>query len=366
MRRESIAPFPLLWVLLSVGIWSATGSAYTWDPGYGAGLTLGYDDNFRLTADDELETLSTDLGLSADFEGATEISTISMLIGLNAIAYSESEIEDKNNYRALFDWSGTGERSSGHLAASYVQESTTETELLDTGINQDGTRNTYRVAPELDHRLDERNTLVASLVYRDVQYSSISLTEYTETSATASWRYALKQIDEVFVNYRLSEYDPDNDTGSTHWNTVMIGFETEPSERTMYSFAVGYSDVDRPEGSETGGNYAIDILHSADERNNFVFSVSSDYKSSGRGEVRKEDRFHLRWNSGLSETTSFTLSSEALSTDEFDYLTISAILNRQFSKEIRLSGSIRYRQREENSLEADSTSLFVSLLYQPV
>lgn len=366
MRRASLAPLPLPWALLPLLVVSATGNAYTWESDYGASITLGYDDNFRLTPDDELETLSTDLGLSADIEGATEISSISLIIGASAIDYSEAEIEDRTNYRALFDWSGAGERTSGDLAVSFVQESTTETELLDTGLNQDGTRNTTRLAPGLDHRLDERNTLTAGLNYRDVRYRSVDFTEYTETSATASWRHALQQTDTAFVSYRISEYDPDSDSGSTRWNTILIGFETEPSERTIYSFAAGYSDVDRPQGSETGGNYAIDILHSADERNSFVFSVGSDYKSSGGGEVRKEDRFYLRWNRGLSETASFILSSEALSTDRRDYLIISARLNRQVSREVLLSGSIRYRQREENLAEADSTSLFVSVSYQPV
>jgi len=339
-------------------------SAYDWNTGYGADLTLGYDDNFRLSPDDELNTTSTSVGVAADITGATEISNISLAIGVNGTSYSESSIDDDTSYNLSLDTSRTGERLSSFLSARFESRATTETELLDTGFTEeDGTRDLVNVAPGLSYQVDERNSLSASLNFEDVTYDEVSLTEYTNNSVSLSWEHGLDEASSVSTSLQHSVYDPDDNDEDTDINSLNLGYELRASEATTYNFSVGYTEVERPNDKEDGGNYAFDVNHRPDERNSFSLGLSNSFETSGEGNVREEDQLNLQWNHALSERAQVTLSMEGVSTDDRDFYSFTAGSNYQYTQEIGLSASYRYRERDEGLESADSSAVFLSLSY---
>ena len=341
-------------------------SAYDWSNDYGANLTVGFDDNFRLSADDEIDTTSTDLGLFADVQGATEISTIRLAIGVNGTTYSESSIDDETSYNLSLDTARSGERLSSFLNVSFESQSTTETELLDTGfLEEDGTRDSISVSPGLSYQVNERNSVSLSFDFRDVSYDTVSLTEYTDNSVSLGWSHRLDETSSVSTSLQHSVYEPDDDD-DTDTNSVYVGYELRASEATTYNFSVGFTEVERPDDSEDGNNYAFDVNHRIDDRNSFTLGLSTSFEASGEGEVRQEDSLNLQWNHGLSDRAQVTLSAEGVSTDERDYYSFIAGSNYQYTREIGLSASYRYREQDGGAGDADSSSVFFSISYSPI
>ncbi len=351
-------------LLLTLAL-SPMANAYDWNNDYGVDVTFAADDNFRLTPDDEIDTTSTNLRLFTDIEGATEISSIRLGLSVTGVSYSESSIDDEQGYNLAFDASRTGERLSTFINVGFDSDLTSETELLDSGILEDGTRDTVSVSPGLSYLLDERNTLSANLNFSDVSYDTESLTEYTDNSLSLSWSYRLNETSSVYTSVRGSVYEPD-DGDETDIASFNVGYENRLSEATTYNVSVGYTDVDRPGDSESGNNFSFDVKHRTDEQNSFTLVMSNSYEGSGQGEVREEQSMDLLWTRGLSERSQFTWSAEAVHTRDRDYYSTQAGVNYQYIREVKLSASYRYRQRDEGTGDADSSTLLFSLSYSPI
>src|SRR5210317_970816 len=131
--------FVLLMLFMPMSVWTSA-SAYDWNQDYGVDATIENDDNFRLSEDDPVSTVSSGLGVFADLQGTTEISSLRFAVGASGTQYSESSIEDSENYYLSLAAARSGQRWSGTLDLSFDLEPTTESELLDTGALVDGER----------------------------------------------------------------------------------------------------------------------------------------------------------------------------------------------------------------------------------
>jgi long-subunit fatty acid transport protein len=364
----------VLFIVLG-GSWNLA-SAYDWSSDYGINTGVGVHDNYRLTDKDETDSTSFEVGGFVSIEGRTEISQVRLALRAKNRIFSDSSIDDETSYNLALNTSRTGERLSSYLSLAFDSASTTETELLDTGENKDGTRDTVTIAPGLSYQLDERNSLATDLSYRDVTYDTVSLTEYTNTSLALSWSYRFDETRSVTTRYVYSVYDPDDpkdpdDDGNTDTNSLSLGYGFSTSEATAYNITLGVTDVDGPQDSTTSGTGAFNVNHQTDERNNFSLSLSRNYEGSGRGDVRERDRINLQWNHGLSDRSQTTVSAEGVNADDRDYYTLAAGYNYNYTREVVLSASYRFRVRseDEDSFDADSansSTLLFKLSYSPL
>ena len=340
--------------------------AYNWNNNYGVDLTAGYHDNIELSDDDEINTSSGAVGVFANIEGTTEISSIRLGLGLTGTTYSDSSLDDETAYNLSLDTSRSGERLTGFLSVLLDREATRETETLDSEFDaQDGNRDSVTVTPGFSYEVSERNSFAASLSFQDVSYDTDSYTDYTENSLLLSWVHQLDEASSVSTEYQYLEYDPDDDDTSDT-NSVDVGYDYIASEATSYYFSLGYTKVDEPDGSSNGGTGAFAVNHQTDERNDFSLTLSKDYQASGDGEVSDEDRLNLGWNHTLSERVQFTLLTEVASRDDTDYYSIEVGSSYQYTRETALSANYRYRAREEDSEDANSSSILFSLSYSPI
>lgn len=341
--------------------------AYEWTNNYGTDLTVGYDDNFRLSAveENQIETVWSSLGVFADINGATEISNIRLVFGANGFSYSDKSIDDRNSYNILLDGQRSGERLDTFIAASFRQDLTVESELLDTGVIEDGTRDTVTVAPGLRYRVDERNAVTARYSFRDVSYDTVSLTEYMDNALSLGWDYLLDETSSVSAGIRSTRYE--SEAGSTsETESVNIGYSLKTSEVTTYNFSYGYSGVDRSGVTDTSNNYSINVNYRQDELDNFILAASRGYRSSGSGGVRLEDRLDLRWNRGLTDRSQFRLSIRGVAAEDRDYFSIQPGIKYQYSPEISTFTSYRYRVQTDDFGDANSSSLLFTLTYSPI
>ena len=336
-----------------------------WNNDYGVTIKVGQDDNFRLAEDDEIETASTELSVFADLEAATEISATRLALGARGNNYSESEIDESESYRLSLFTSRQGERLSGNLSLSFESETTTETELLDSGNVVDGERETAKVAPGANYRIDERNYVFGNLSATDVTYDIDSLTEYTNSSISLGWGYQFDETSEFTVSLSATEYDPE-DGDTTDIGSARLGYTWQTSEATAYNASIGYSDVDRPGDSETGNTLGFGVEHEVDERNRLTISYDNSYQGSGTGDVREEDQLNLDWLHGLSDRTDINFSVAAIDNDDREYYSLEFGGSYRYSREVSLRGNVRYREQESDTTEADSSGIFFSLTYSPI
>lgn len=340
--------------------------AYNWNNNYGVDLTAGYHDNIDLSDDDEINTSSGAVGVFANIEGLTEISSIRLGLGFTGTTYSDSSLDDETAYNLSLDTSRSGERLTGFLSVLLDREATRETEQLDSDFDaQDGNRDLVAVTPGFSYQVNERNSFSASLSFQDVSYDTNSYTEYTDSSLSLTWMHQLDEASSISTSYQYSEYNPDDDD-NTDTNSVDVGYDYRASEATSYYFSLGYTKVDEPDGSTNGGTGAFAVNHQTDERNNFSLTLSKDYQASGEGDVNDEDRLNLGWNHALSEKAQFTLSTEVASRDDTDYYSLGVGSSYQYTRETALSANYRYRAREEDSDDANSSSILFSLSYSPI
>lgn len=355
------------------GSWNYA-DAYDWNSDYGVDTGVGFHDNYRLTDDDDTDTTSIEAGGFVSAEGRTEISRLGLALRARNRSFSDSSIDDETSYNLGLNALRTGERLSSYLSLGFDSASTTETELEDSGDNRDGTRDTLTVSPGLSYQLDEQNSVATNLSYRDVTYDKVSLTEYTNTSISLSWSYQLDETRSITTSVVHSVYDPDDpedpdDDGKTDTNSLNLGYGFSTSDATAYSITVGITDVDGPQDSTTSGTGAFNVVHQTDERNTFSLALSRSYVGSGRGDVREQDRIDLQWNHGLTERAQTTVSVTGVHDDDRNYFSAQAGYNYNYTQEVVLAASYRYRVRDEDSFDVDSAhgnSLLFSLSYSPI
>jgi hypothetical protein len=354
---------PVLY-LLFICQWSSV-SAFDWDNNYGADASIGWDDNFRLSEANPVSTSIARIGVFADLQGTTEISSLRLALGARATNYSESSIDDIDEYDFSLDTARWGERWSGNFDLSLRSRSTTETEFEDTGELVDGNKRTARVAPGANYQLDERNSIYTNLSFSDVTYDTDSFTDYIDNSLAVGWVNKFSEISELSINGRVTVFDPVDDDITTS-STANLGYDFSTSEATRYSIRLGYGRVDRPTGMESNGNSSFEFNHSIDERNGFSFFAGRGYVPSGNGNVLYESRLNLNWNHAIAERLQFDLTADVSHRSDRDYQTISAGVSHQYTREIRLAASLRNRAQQTESNNADSARAMLSLYYSPI
>ena len=353
-------PIPFLLTLAT--LFSANSYALNWESGYRVNLEAGYDDNFLLASSNEIDTSISKLGLFASAEGSSEVSSVQLLAGVNSDDYSDPSIDAHTTGNLSLSLSNQGERLHSSFGLSYLSEPTIETELLDTGILVDSTRDTVRVSPGMRYSLDERNSLSVNLSFTDVSYDTLSLSEYQNNSLSLGWGYRLDETSDFSTSLSFSRYEPDN-ADNTDTSSLSLGYNMRSTEATTYSFSVGYSDVEGPINSQTGSTYGATISNVRDERNSFSLTVAHSFQASGLGVVREEDRLGLGWTHAFSEKAQGVLAADFVGTDDRDYFEIQPSINYRLSENFSISANYRFRQQDSTAGDAESNSLLITLSY---
>ena len=339
--------------------------ALNWEGSYGVNITAGNNDNLLLVEPTagELDTSFSKLGLFVSTEGSSELTSVQIRFGIDSDEYSAPSVEDRTTGNLSFSLSNQGERLQTGLEASLLSEPTIETELLDSNIIVDSTRDTLNVSPSMTYQIDERNSLSISLGFTDVSYDTGQFTEYQDSSLSLGWDYRLNETSDFSTSLSFSQYDPDS-TDSTDTSSLNLGYVMRPSETTTYSFSIGYSDVDRPVNDQTGSTYSVAVNNIRDERNSFALTAARSFQASGLGVVREEDKLDLSWTHAFSEKVQGVLSAVFVGTEDRDYFEIQPRISYRISENLSISGNYRFRKQDKIAENAESSSLLITLTYQ--
>jgi hypothetical protein len=264
-------------------------------------LRAGYNDNIRLTTDDELSSPEIDLGAGTLFSYETPTSGVSGDLNLEARRYTdENDLNDEIG-RLRFASFHKMERSRLGFNVDVVKDTTLDSQLEETGVVfQRVDRWRYSLNPTWNYSLGERTSMELGYTYTDVNYDNnndSNFSDYTTNGGQVSLSRILSPRATGSITASYTQTKNDNDIESTYTG-LQAGADYRFSETLTGSVFAG---IRRSEIKATRNTF-IQVL---DENNNIILvPVSSgtqddDFGYTFSGTLRKD---FLRGNTSLSAT----------------------------------------------------------------
>lgn len=390
---------------LTFGVLLITGSglagAAEWEIKPELGLRAGYVDNLRLTTTDEVSTAEATFSPSAVFSVSTPTSGASGTLRFDFHRYEESSDLDENNSFFTIDTYHSFERSRMGLQLDYVNDTTLDSQLEETGLVFARIPRTRMTAsPNWTWLLSERTSLRASYTYSDVVYKDAGGTGFVDyTLNNGGLTLSHKVSDRASASLTLSgtRSDNDNDVSSTN-GSLQTGFSYMLSETLSTSLYIGvrHTQVDYSStslipiysgstligflpltqdvsNSDWGGTFSAGITRKF-LRGETGLSASQDISNSINGTPIEVDR--IRWHNiyWLSEILAARLSIEYYRTQfsntvgqdlDRDYYQIQPEFTWKFRRFWDLTGSYRYRKQTfaNSNDDASQNAAYLTLSY---
>lgn len=286
-------------------LWAAEWSI---TPSYSA--SVDYDSNRRLLTDakgSDAGVITTDVL----FKHALEDLDFSLEPRYALRRYSDSSLgngDDRSLYGTL-NW--MRETSSLNLTASYWDQSTLVTELLETGIvSGDTHRRMGQAGANWTWSQTERRSLLAQLSYMDVKYHGDSeklLPGYRYPSGTLGERFVFNERGSVTVSAYGSLLESDTKGNSSH----SVGLQAEIiytfSERTRLDASLGESSRVLAGENSHGTDASISLTHTL-ELSRVNLSYTRSLVPYGFGFLVERQQFTAAVTRPLTETLSSTLT----------------------------------------------------------
>jgi hypothetical protein len=199
---------------------------------------------------------------------------------------------DDRSINAGLNW--TREQSMLNLTASYWDQSTLTTELLETGIlSADTHRRMAQAGATWNWNQTEQRSLIAQLSYMDVRYSGQSaalLPGYRYPSATLGERFAFSERGSFTVSTYGSILSSDTPGNSSH----ELGLQAEViytlSERTHLDVSLGESSRVLSGQRSTGTDASVSVDHSL-YLGRLIFGYSRSLVPYGSGFLVERQQF---------------------------------------------------------------------------
>ena len=371
-------------------------------------VSAGYNDNPRLLSEetvDDSELASTTLSsgnqqrnISHGLVGTeliaisrTEVDEISGLVILSATRHSESELDSEQTALELA-YAKRGERSDYFTTIRLSEDSSFESELLETGVSVLGIeRQEVAINSGITHQFSTKLTGSVEADVRNIDYqgTSSSFVNYDEYTITGSLEQALTERLSLSYAAEISQYRPDSnietpvaDQDTTSW---LAGLTYRITETFSSSFVIGPTylrskgggtEAENLESDDMSFNLQLDYVGL---RNNFNVEFERTRDVSSLGGVFEVDYYQLGWqraqtlggvfslDATMSDQGGGPISSNVRSLSISPTLEIPINLNNTFSfmyrhidQKVRTESSTTELSRDRN---ASSNSALVSWIH---
>jgi hypothetical protein len=320
---------------------------------------MDYDTNRRLELDprkSEAAILTADLS----FKRALEDGDISIEPRYSLRRYSDSSLgngDDRSVFAAM-NWSG--ERTLLNTTASYWDQSTLLTELLETGIvSGDTHRRLAQVGSNLTWAQLERWLLVAQISFADVKYhgqEAYLLPGYKYPSGSLGERLAFSEKGSITLSAFGSMLSSSARGNSSRETGVQAELIYSFSERTHLDASIGESQRVLTGQSGHGTDVSVSLTHSY-----YVGNVALSYVRSlvpyGTGFLVQRDQTSFIASRPLSSNVDVNLSLLRIQNNR---ATVELGLDRQSYDSI--TTGINWHPRETLSVGAQAEALRTQLL----
>lgn len=353
--------------------------------GYEIDAGYEYNNNVRLTPEDELDISGGQLSVPLTFTRATERLRSELTGDLTFSKYNESEW-DSNDQRFEGSTEYTMERGDLDGYVSYIRDSTRTSEFDDTGlVGIDASRReAVQVGGSVSNLFTEKNGVTAGLDYRAVDYDAPQLDDFDYSSGYIGWLHRWSEMTRLRLQLYGSWFENDNnDLTDVESDTlgVQAGFDSDLSESFYTSLLVGWATVDTDYSSpeidddESDTLLVQGLLRYSAERYQLTARLSSEPSPTGSGTLYARNRLDLDYVYQLTERSQFELGltgGEQTAVDDRiendrDYYQGKVGLSYQFAEHWFISGRYRYQfqDREQEDGDADSHEVLLSVIFRP-
>ncbi|NOY16375.1 MAG: hypothetical protein GXP23_05495, partial [Gammaproteobacteria bacterium] len=182
----------------------------------------GYNDNIRLSTDNEVSSAEATFSPGAVFSVATPTSGASGEVHFDFRRFEADSDLDDNNTRVKINSFHNQERSRLGLDLGFVKDTTLDSQLKATGLALGRIRRqSVTASPSSTYTLDERTRVSANYSYRDVEYinpGDTRFANYTQNSTQASLTRVINEQMTASMTLSGDNTNSDNDVESTNIN----------------------------------------------------------------------------------------------------------------------------------------------------
>jgi hypothetical protein len=243
LLKQTIYPAALsCGCLLACGAPTAFAAEWSVTPVYSS--SVDYDSNRRLLTDAR-GTGSAILSADLQFKRALEDAEISIEPRYTFRRYTDSTLGNGDDRGITAGLAKSGERSTLQATASFTDQSTLTTELLETGIvTGDTHRRQTQAGSTWSWSQTERRQLITQLSYIDVSYygqGRAALPGFRYPSGSVGERFGVTENGSLTVSAFGSELSSDARGGSSHEYGLQAELIYYFSERIHFDGSVGES-----------------------------------------------------------------------------------------------------------------------------
>lgn len=294
VRRSTVLALPIVAITMGSPCW-----AIGWEYEPFASLSLGYDDNVRLTSNPDASAQGRfEAGVAMQTD--TEVTQTEIRPMVRWSRYpSETELNTDEQFLG-FSTRYLGELSSLGLKVDWSRTSSVTSELQDTGrVSVNAQRSLFSFGPSWSYRLTSKNTVNLSGSVQRIRWPDDELDtfdEYNNNEVKVGFDRELTPL--LAFNSRAYQRNFESIETGFQADTVglELGFSKEFTERTKASILVGGWTSDLEEDSSTdsitGTSTRIDVQHKT-ALASVKGLLTQDLIPSSLGNVREDVSFQI-------------------------------------------------------------------------
>lgn len=382
-----------------------------------ARLDASYEDNVRLASINEEDGIVGSVTAQARLRNVTEISSVSLLGGINYRSYSnvnDDNLDDRDSEFLIFAADRRTARAGFGLDGSYRRDDLLRRILLledpgagsvdtpdepiapgDEGVPEDVNdgadvdagasrqqirRERFSISPSVGYALSARNSIELTYDYYGLNYDENDTTpldgiQDSETNAlTAEFNRALSERTSIGTAVRVAKFEPDQGLDTDIYEATLI-YSRQLSERNNLSVTLGGRRTESDASKDTGG-----LLNARFDRRTPTGSVFASIERSlypnSFGDIVETDRIALGIRQRITERWSWSLRGQAFSTDSTqnansgrnrDFVTVRPEIRWSMTPAWSVGAYYGYEwvDRENDPNTASGNSVGVSLNYTP-
>lgn len=386
------SPLEVAPLCVCVGLMSLIPSAHAaqWQYQPKISLISGLDDNLSLRINEKDRTWETSIRPQIKLRSTSERNNIEAFARIETIQYNGDNVErrpDRTDKRFTLEMQRNYERAVAGLNLTYVEDSSFEAELAQSGIATlaDVGRRQATFSPSLHYQLTEKNLLSLTYDFSDVSYDDIPVSrfrDYTTHSAQAFLSHELSQRNSINTLLGFTRFQYDDDRQLSDNLTLRFGFKRSFSETLTASLSVGGRRTDskqivpvpigftvdgvfvqtrfttvEQQSEQTGSTFAANLTKEF-ETGSFNADLSRNITPSGTEGLVVSDQFNVlarhKLNDKLTSALTFRWTQNAqdnpdLRTFDNEFFSIIPSLTWRLSEMWSLRSSYRYREEVRGS-----------------
>lgn len=382
VMRLSAASVPLLTGLA----FSAPLAASEYGFEYGVEAGYEYNDNVRLTPDDEVDISGGVVRLPVTLTQRNERLETSLAGELSFSRYDEDDYDsDDQDLQGKVAYEL--ERGEVEGYAGYTRDSTRTSEFLDTGVVGLNAirRERATVGGSGSYLFTAKNGIIGGVDYSDVDYDSLAYQDFKFLTGYGGWLHEWTESTQLRLQAYANRFE---NTGLTEIEAdglgLQAGFDSTLSETLDVSLLLGWANVDTeyssslpvvPEDDETDTFLLEGALTYRQERYEIEANVLSEPRPSASGTVVEDRSLRLNYRYKVTERSRLDLGvivgqrselDDRLSNDR-DLAQFRVRADYRFSRSWYLSGRYIYSYQDRERLDGDamSNAVFLSVIFQP-